>query len=77
MKYPERWCLALALKQPYPIPRETGAEGDTTAAPPVFQVAGGWGFAEKSVAVIVGMGVGAVLGILVLDDLNKGTQFRH
>jgi hypothetical protein len=39
MKYPERWRLALALKQPYPVPGETGAEGDATAAPPVFQVA--------------------------------------
>lgn len=66
MKYPERWRLALALKQPYPSPAETGAEGDATAAPPVFQVAGGWGNTEKALAIGGGVVGGALLAALFL-----------
>jgi hypothetical protein len=66
MKYAERWRLALALKQPYPVPGETGAEGDATAAPPVFQVAGGWGTTEKTVAIGAGVLGGALLTALFM-----------
>ena len=65
MKYSQRWALACALKQPYPIPGETGAE-EATAAPPVFQVAGGWGTTEKTVAIGAGVLGGALLTALFM-----------
>lgn len=64
MKYTDRWRLALALKQNYPVPGETGAE-ESTAAPPVFQVASGWGTTEKALAIGGGVVGGALLAMLL------------
>lgn len=64
MKYSDRWRLALALRQPYPTLGETGAE-EPTAAPPVFQVSGGWGTTEKALAIGGGVVGGALLAMLL------------
>jgi hypothetical protein len=69
MNYAQRWRLAVALKQGYPLTTETGAE-EPTPAPPTFipVTTKTWGMEPWQLGALGAAGglvVGGLIGVLV------------